>query len=120
VATGDGVPRLTEAHLRLAFDTSPSGNGIIGRDGRFLRVNRALADLLGAESAEQLVGRSWVTVIEPDDQKAVIDLVASLHGMEVATTTAEVGFTHRSGRRIHTVLRSTPSCSRCRTSPGGG
>jgi diguanylate cyclase (GGDEF)-like protein/PAS domain S-box-containing protein len=40
--------------FRTAFDAAPIGMALVGLDGRFLRVNAALCDILGYQAAELL------------------------------------------------------------------
>ena len=58
--------RDTEEQLHSTIEQVGIGIGLISLDGRWLRVNRALADLLGA-SADDLVGLSAETGTHPDD-----------------------------------------------------
>jgi diguanylate cyclase (GGDEF)-like protein/PAS domain S-box-containing protein len=46
--------RWSEERFRSAFDEAPIGMAIVDRDGRFLQVNRRLAELTGHESGDLL------------------------------------------------------------------
>jgi diguanylate cyclase (GGDEF)-like protein/PAS domain S-box-containing protein len=52
--------------FRSAFDDAAIGMAMVGTDGRFLRVNRSLADLLGY-SEDQLVKLRFADITHPDD-----------------------------------------------------
>ncbi|WP_313169339.1 two-component system response regulator [Massilia oculi] len=47
----------SEQRFRSAFDNAPLGLALVGRDNRYVRVNRAMCRLLGAP-ADELVGTS--------------------------------------------------------------
>ncbi len=49
-----------------AFELAPTGVALIGMDGRFMRVNLALCQLLGRR-AEELVGSTSAPFTHPDD-----------------------------------------------------
>lgn len=55
-----------EARFRGAFENSSSGMAIVGLDNRYLRVNRALCEMLGYEE-EEIVGRRSFEFTHPDD-----------------------------------------------------
>ena len=57
----------TEATFRSAFDDAAIGMAMLGTDGKFLKVNRPLCDLVGYDAAE-LVGRRFAEITHPDDR----------------------------------------------------
>ena len=63
----------SEALFKSAFEASPLGISLHAPDGRYLRVNRALADLLGY-SEKELLQLTFVDVTHPDDLELVHDL----------------------------------------------
>lgn len=66
-----------EERLRLTIDQAPIGIASLSRDGRFARVNRALATVLGAR-AETLIGTSLLESVVDRDRIAVGSLLARL------------------------------------------
>jgi PAS domain S-box-containing protein len=58
-------PAIGDALLR-ALDESPIGTAIAGPDGRWIRVNRAFAEIVGY-APEELVGRAFEDVTHPMD-----------------------------------------------------
>jgi diguanylate cyclase (GGDEF)-like protein/PAS domain S-box-containing protein len=56
----------SEHRFRGAFDNAPLGLALIGRDNRFVRVNRALCRLLGTDAGE-LIGADQAAFGEPGD-----------------------------------------------------
>jgi PAS domain S-box-containing protein len=61
-----GLTRSSEARLRATFDNATVGIAHIGRDGRWLRVNRALCSILGYP-VDELITKSFGDVTYPDD-----------------------------------------------------
>jgi diguanylate cyclase (GGDEF)-like protein/PAS domain S-box-containing protein len=57
---------FSEQRFRGAFENAPLGLALVGRDNRFVRVNRALCRLLGVEAA-QLLGADQAAFGEPAD-----------------------------------------------------
>ncbi len=57
----------SEAEFRNTFELAGSGFAHVGLDGRFLRVNRSLCEMLGYQQHE-LVGRSVKEISHPDDR----------------------------------------------------
>jgi diguanylate cyclase (GGDEF)-like protein/PAS domain S-box-containing protein len=67
---------LEEAENRFAnaFDEAPIGMALVGLDGSFLRVNRALPELVGYD-AEDLLTLTFQDITHPDDLEADLELV---------------------------------------------
>jgi len=58
--------RRSENRFRNAFDQAPHGMALLDAEGRWRRVNRALAEMLGRDSAA-LEGNSALSVTHPED-----------------------------------------------------
>jgi diguanylate cyclase (GGDEF)-like protein/PAS domain S-box-containing protein len=65
VATQEALAE-SEAMFRHAFDDAPIGMALTGLDGRFIRVNKAYARLVGW-TPEQLAKKSVADITHPDD-----------------------------------------------------
>jgi PAS domain S-box-containing protein len=61
--------QAAEERFRKAFDDAPIGMAIVGPDGVFQRVNRALGELLGYSDRE-LLARSIAEVTHPGDRRS--------------------------------------------------
>jgi PAS domain S-box-containing protein len=59
--------------LGLGFDQAAIGMALVGLDGRFQRVNRALCELLG-RSEEELLARTIDDLADPEEVPALADL----------------------------------------------
>ena len=57
----------SEAIYRATFDEAPVGIGLIDLEGRFLRVNRRLCELLGV-SVDALLSSTFLELTHPDDR----------------------------------------------------
>jgi PAS domain S-box-containing protein len=80
--------------LGLGFDQAAIGMALVGLDGRFLRVNRALCELLGRSEAE-LLDSTIADLAEPGDDPVLADL-----GRAAASQGAQAAFqVERSCRR---------------------
>jgi diguanylate cyclase (GGDEF)-like protein/PAS domain S-box-containing protein len=58
----------SEERFRTAFEDAPIGVALVDLDGRRLKVNRALCEMLGY-SEEELLGRDYLEVVHPDDRE---------------------------------------------------
>ena len=80
---------VTEAHLytkdlaraeeeaRLTFERSNVATCLVSNEGRIIRANAAICELLGRSEAE-LLAMSFIEVTHPDDANMSADLVADL------------------------------------------
>jgi diguanylate cyclase (GGDEF)-like protein/PAS domain S-box-containing protein len=74
--------REAEERFRRAFEDAGIGMAITGLDGRFVRVNRSLADLLG-RTAEDLAGVRVRDVTHPDDHAGDREAMRALAAGEI-------------------------------------
>jgi diguanylate cyclase (GGDEF)-like protein/PAS domain S-box-containing protein len=75
--TREAALRRTEEQFRLTMDHTPIGFALVGLDGRFLRVNRALCQLVGCP-ADHLRDRTLTDLTHPDDVAEVTHQVRRL------------------------------------------
>lgn len=69
--------REAEERFRLTLDEAPIGMALVATDGRFIRVNRALCDIVGYP-AEELAGMTFQAITHPDDLDADLALAGRL------------------------------------------
>lgn len=101
------LPAVTPSNiaaLTIAVEHAPVGVGVCDQDGNFVVVNGCLARLL-RHDRDSLLGKSFLTVIHPDEQAAVVDQVgramsASAGGDEHAGEENEVRCIDGDGRTI--------------------
>lgn len=75
--------RAVEDRRRL-FNLSPDLMCVSGMDGYFRELNPAWMDVLGW-SREELLDRSWVSLVHPDDQGTAVQLLELLRQRGVVT-----------------------------------
>jgi diguanylate cyclase (GGDEF)-like protein/PAS domain S-box-containing protein len=68
----------SEQRLRVTIETSPIGFALVGLDGGWLQVNRAMAQMVGY-SPEQLMQLRFQDITHPDDLEADLALLAELN-----------------------------------------
>jgi PAS domain S-box-containing protein len=89
----------SEERFRSAFEAAAIGMAIVSPDGRFVKVNAALCDLLGY-SAEVLQTRSFQDVTHPDDIEADLEQARRLAAGEIRSYQMEKRYIHRDGHVI--------------------
>ncbi|MEV4423276.1 PAS domain S-box protein [Patulibacter sp. NPDC049589] len=106
-AQGDAA-LLAEATraFEITFRHSPIGQGLLSRTGRWLRVNGALAELLGRDD-DDLVGADASDALHPDDRQAVRERLRRL--VDDADDHYVVGarYLHADGSVVRTHTRIT-------------
>ncbi len=91
--------RQTEAQFRSAFDDAAVGMSLLTLDGKFLRVNRSVCDLVGYPEAE-LLGRTFRDITHPDDAPGDRELVARALAGEITTYRREKRYLHKAGHHV--------------------
>lgn len=91
--------RESEERFRLTLEEAPVGMALVGTDGRFLRVNRALCAILGY-SAQELVGMTFQSVTHPDDLDADLALAGQLARGEIPRYSLEKRYIRKDGHVV--------------------
>lgn len=94
--------RVRDEALRLfqiSMANAPIGETLLTTDGRALRINPALCQLIGA-SAEELAGASYRDFVHPDDLPGVIAEHRKLVSGEVSHISSEQRYIRRDGTVI--------------------
>jgi PAS domain S-box-containing protein len=89
---------LTESEVRFqaSFDFAAVGLGHAAPDGRFLRVNRKLCDIVGYPR-EELLQRTFQDITYPADLDADLGCVRRVLAGEIESYTMEKRYIHKSG-----------------------
>jgi diguanylate cyclase (GGDEF)-like protein/PAS domain S-box-containing protein len=92
---------LEEAEKRFtnAFEEAPIGMALVALDGTFLRVNRALPELVGYD-AEDLLGLTFQDITHPDDLEADLELVRQVIAGERRTYRMEKRYIRADGEEV--------------------
>ena len=95
--------RDAEERFRLAFDHAPIGIALVAPDGRWLRVNGTLCEMLGYP-AEELLATSFQAITHPDDLDADLDYVRAMLAGEIRTYEMEKRYFHADGSMVWILL----------------
>ena len=95
--------RESEECFRIAFNSAAIGMCIYSVDGIFLKVNRALCDLIGY-SEEELVNMHYLQITHPDDLVRDIDTLKQLFTGEISNLILENRYLHKNGSVIWALL----------------
>ncbi|MBA2239354.1 MAG: EAL domain-containing protein [Lysobacter sp.] len=93
----------SEQRFSGAFEHAPSGMALVAPDGRWLKVNRAMCEILGYSESE-LLARTFQAITYPEDLARDLD---HLHAMVAGDTDAyrmEKRYIHKCGHIVHVLL----------------
>ncbi len=91
--------RDAEERFRLAIDEAPIGVALVSLDGRWLRVNRALCDIVGYW-AEEMLERRFQDLTHPDDVDADLAEIRRLVAGEIQSNQMEKRYFHAEGHVV--------------------
>jgi diguanylate cyclase (GGDEF)-like protein/PAS domain S-box-containing protein len=96
---------LEEAEKRFAnaFEEAPIGMALVGLDGKFMRVNRAMPEIVGYQ-AEQLLELTFQEITHPDDLDADLELVRQLVAGELRSYRMEKRYLRSDGEQCWVLL----------------
>lgn len=95
--------RESEERFRLTIDEAPIGMALVAPDGRFIRVNRALCELVGY-SADELTGLTFQAITHPEDLDADLALAGQLARGEIPRYTLEKRYIRKDGSIVDIML----------------
>ncbi len=99
--------RESEERFRLAFESAPIGIALIAvPEGRWLRVNSALCDLLRYDQ-DDLVGMSWRDLTHPDDLAADLARAAAMQRGELGPYEVEKRYLRKDGSVVWTQVNAS-------------
>jgi diguanylate cyclase (GGDEF)-like protein/PAS domain S-box-containing protein len=93
----------SEERFRLIFEHAPIGMMIADLKGRFVRVNQAMADLLGYP-VQQLTRMNFRDITHPEELEEDMLLVADLVNGKKQRLVIEKRYLHRDGEGIYVTL----------------
>lgn len=94
---------LDREHFRLAFDHAPIGIALVSPAGEFLRVNRALCELLGYDEAE-LTSKTFQEITYPADLDLDLEHVREVLAGERRAYEMEKRYLHKDGHIVWVLL----------------
>ena len=92
----EDVLRESEERFRATFEHAAIGAAQVGIDGRWLRVNRRMGEIVGYEP-EELLQTTFQEITHPDDLEADLAQVRRLLADELRTYTMEKRYLRRDG-----------------------
>ena len=95
--------RESEERFSKAFNEAAIGMALVGTDGCWLQVNRALCNIVGY-SKEELEATTFQAVTHPDDLDADLTLLRQLLEGEISTYQMKKRYLHKQGHIVWIVL----------------
>lgn len=90
---------LSESTFRTAFDFSGIGMALVAPDGKWMRVNKKLCEIVGYSEPE-LLALTFQDITHPDDLEKDISLVTKALKGDVSNYTLEKRYLHKNGSVI--------------------
>ena len=85
--------------FRLAMEHSAIGMALISPDGTWLKVNKAICDIVGY-SEKELLKIDFQSITHPDDLRADLTFLEQILAGDIQTYNMEKRYFHKSGRLI--------------------
>jgi PAS domain S-box-containing protein len=99
----EALVRESEQRFRLAFEHAPIGMSLVAPDGRWVRVNPALCDIVGY-SREQLLQMTFQDISHPDDVQKDLELMRQMVAGERRWYEAQKRYVRADGWIVHVQL----------------
>ncbi len=100
------VLRQSEARFSSAFKDAAIGMALVALDGRWLKVNHALCEVVGYTEEELLV-KTFQDITHPDDLDADLDYVRQMLAGEIQKYQMEKRYYHKSGQVVWILLTAS-------------
>ncbi|WP_374948817.1 PAS domain S-box protein [Mucilaginibacter sp.] len=88
--------KISEETFRNAFEYSPIGMVLVSTEGKFLKANKSLCDMLGY-TADELMTMTFQEITHPDDLQADLVLLQKILNGEVSTYKMEKRYFKKNG-----------------------
>jgi two-component system cell cycle sensor histidine kinase/response regulator CckA len=95
--------RESEERFSGAFEHAPIGVALVSPDGRYLKVNRVLCDLVGYSEAE-LLTRTFQDITHPEDLEVDLENVRRVIAAEIRSYQMEKRYIHARGHLVTVLL----------------
>jgi PAS domain S-box-containing protein len=102
-AAGLIADRESEQRFRSAMEHSAIGMALVGLDGRWLKANRALSEMLGY-GTEELASLTFRDITHPDDLATDLDLPKEAISGEIDTYRMEKRYFRKDGSQLWALL----------------
>ncbi len=98
--------RHAEQQFRSAFDDAAVGMALLSLDGKFIRVNQSLCEIVGYAEAE-LLAQTFRGLTHPDDRAGDAALTARARAGELRTYRREKRYVHKAGHDVWVLVGVT-------------
>ncbi len=96
-----------EERFRTAFAEAPIGMALTSLEGRFMQVNRALAQISGHDERQLLALPFASELTHPDDRRADRRAVAAMRSGETRNYDTEKRYLHAAGHTVWVAIHTT-------------
>ena len=93
------ILRESEERFRATFEHAAVGAAQVGIDGRWLRVNRRLCEIVGY-THDEMLGMTFADITHPEDLEADLEQTRAMLRGESQTYTMEKRYVRKDGRTV--------------------
>ncbi len=101
----------SEERFRLAFEEAPIGMALVALDGRFIRVNRVLCEIVGY-TPEELMEQTFQAITHPEDLDTDLALMGKLTRGEIPRYQLGKRYLRKDGTTVDVMLHGAVLRSR--------
>ncbi len=94
-----GALAASEERFRSSFDYAPIGIALVSPEGRWLKVNRSLCEIIGY-TEEELLAADFQSLTHPDDLGGALIRLDDLCRERAQACQSELRYLHRDGRVV--------------------
>lgn len=95
--------RESEERFRRSFDDAPIGLALVSLEGRWLRVNRAICEMVGRSEAE-LLATDFQTITHPEDLQTDLNFVQLMFAGKIRDYKMDKRYFHKNGDIVYVQL----------------
>jgi len=105
--------RESEERFRSAFDDAPIGMALVSPTGRWLKVNRALCEMIGY-SAPELLATDFQNITHSEDLETDLEFLRQMLAGEIPSYQMEKRYFHKGGSIVFVMLSVSLVCDAAR------
>ena len=95
--------RISEEKFRGSFEHSAIGMALVSTEGKWLKVNKRICEIVGYE-AEELLATTFQYITHPDDLDSDLENLHKLLAGDIATYAIEKRYYHKKGHIVWVLL----------------
>ena len=95
--------RESEERFRRAFDSAPIGMALVSPEGRWIKVNRVLCDMIGYSETD-LLQTDFQHITHPDDLGTDLEFVRQMLAGKILSYQMEKRYFHKNGATVNVML----------------